>query len=199
MKRIFFVLFLSFFTFCSYSQSDVTTFLGIPVDGLKSAMKKKIIDKGFTLNTTTDTEFFEGEFNGTNVNLCIVTNNNKVYRIMLVDTNLIDEASIIIRFNRLVDQFKKNKRYITFDDYTLPDDEDISYEMTVNNKIYEAVFYQLTDNENIDELLQSKSENEILNLLQKRPVWFRISEYYGKYYISMFYDNEYNHSNGEDL
>lgn len=33
----------------------------------------------------------------------------------------------------------------------------------------------------------------------KKPVWFMISEYYGKYYITMFYDNEYNRANGEDL
>lgn len=32
-----------------------------------------------------------------------------------------------------------------------------------------------------------------------KPVWFMISEHYGKYYITMFYDNEYNRANGEDL
>lgn len=33
----------------------------------------------------------------------------------------------------------------------------------------------------------------------KRPVWFMISDFYGKYYIIMYYDNEYNRANGEDL
>lgn len=33
----------------------------------------------------------------------------------------------------------------------------------------------------------------------KRSVWFMINENYGKYYISMYYDNEYNMGNGEDL
>ncbi len=32
-----------------------------------------------------------------------------------------------------------------------------------------------------------------------KPVWFRICKFYGEYYITMFYDNEYNHANGEDL
>ncbi len=36
-------------------------------------------------------------------------------------------------------------------------------------------------------------------LFSKRPVWFLISEKYGEYRINMFYDNEYNHSDGEDL
>lgn len=35
----------------SAHKKDVTTFLGIPVDGYKAEMKKKLIEKGFTLNT----------------------------------------------------------------------------------------------------------------------------------------------------
>lgn len=38
-----------------------------------------------------------------------------------------------------------------------------------------------------------------LELITKKAVWFRICENYGEYYITMFYDNEYNHANGEDL
>ena len=33
----------------------------------------------------------------------------------------------------------------------------------------------------------------------KRPVWFRICEHSGKYYIAIFYDNENNRAKGEDL
>jgi len=33
----------------------------------------------------------------------------------------------------------------------------------------------------------------------KKSVWFMISRDYGEYSIVMYYDNEYNHSNGEDL
>ncbi len=37
-------------------------------------------------------------------------------------------------------------------------------------------------------------------MLMMKPVWFRIcEESLGKYYITMYYDNEYNHANGEDL
>ena len=39
-----------------------------------------------------------------------------------------------------------------------------------------------------------------LEMLMMKPVWFRIcEESLGKYYITMYYDNEYNHANGEDL
>ena len=35
--------------------------------------------------------------------------------------------------------------------------------------------------------------------LSMKPVWFRITRFYNEYYITMYYDNEYNRANGEDL
>ena len=211
-----------------FAQKDVTTFLGIPVDGYKSEMRKKIIAKGFTPNKLDGTEYFEGEFNGTDVHLYIGTNNNKVYRIMLCDVKTMNEAVIINRFNNLVRQFEKNKRYISLLDQTIPSDEDISYEMLVHNKVYEAIYYQNPDYDKVDTValknqiqqavldkysqeeldnLSEEQKEEVLNsalgigfdLISKKPVWFRICENYGQYYITMFYDNEYNHADGEDL
>ena len=211
-----------------FAQKDVTTFLGIPVDGYKSEMKKKLISKGFTPKINSRNEYFEGEFNGTDVHLFVATNNNKVYRIMLCDANAMDEANIKVRFNKLVSQFERNKRYTGRENQSIADGEDIEYEMVVNNKIYEAVFYQKPDTTQIDyeaikneirgtlsekyseEQLKNPTEevqNEImaaalmktLDVATKKPVWFRIERHYGKYYIAMFYDNEYNHADGEDL
>lgn len=211
-----------------FAQKDVTTFLGIPVDGYKAEMKKQLISKGFTPKVIDGTDVFQGEFNGTDVNVYIVTNNNKVYRIMVCDANTLDEANIKIRFNRLVSQFERNKRYSGNENQEIPENEDISYEMTVHNKIYEAIFYQVPDTTKTDyksiisdiqaDLLSSYSENQltnpteeikqkietavmlrILDYATKKTVWFKIVELYGKYYIAMFYDNEYNHADGEDL
>ena len=211
-----------------FAQKDVTTFLGIPIDGYKSEMKKKLISKGFTPRTLDGNEYFEGEFNGTDVHVYLATNNNKVYRIMLCDANTMDEANIKVRFNKLVGQFERNKRYSGRENQTISEDEDILYEMAVRNKIYEAVFYQKPDTTKIDfeairldikkdfsdryteEQLKNPSEelqNEImtaalmktLDFATKKPVWFRIERHYGKYYIAIFYDNEYNHADGEDL
>ena len=84
-------------------------------------------------------------------------------------------------------------------------------------------FFQLPKKENVDSLilneLSSKyTEDELKNpsedikkdiedtelriyqdLVIKKIVWFRIVGNYGEYYIAMYYDNEYNHANGEDL
>ena len=229
MKRLLFIVLAMIATITSFAQQkDVTSFLGIPVDGTKTEMKQKLIAKGFVPKKIGDFERLEGEFNGHDVNVYIATNNNKVYRIMLVDKNYVDEAQIKIRFNRLVEQFENNKQYISLDKYTLSDDENISYEMTVNKKNYNAVFYQVPNMEKADTLaLQEKIRNELLSkyteaelknpteeitketlnattkifkeMIFMKPVWFRISEYYGEYSIAMYYDNEYNHANGEDL
>lgn len=224
MKRIILMMIAMMISFSSFAQNkDVTKFLGIPVDGTKTEMKQKLIAKGFVPKKMRDLEWLEGEFNGTDVQAFIVTNNNKVWRIMLADKNRVDEAQIKIRFNILVSQFENNKRYIPLDKYTLSDEEDISYEMTVHNKIYAAYYSQNPDFENIDtkvqiaikekysaEELKNPSETikkDIADITDKitfdefsmKPVWFRIVSYNGEFYISMYYDNEYNHANGEDL
>lgn len=224
MKRIILMMIAMMISFSSFAQNkDVTKFLGIPVDGTKTEMKQKLIAKGFVPKKMGDLEWLEGEFNGRNVNVYICTNNNKVYRIMLADKNTVDEAQIKIHYNNLVKQFENNKRYYAFGDYSLSDEEDISYEMIVHNKIYAAYYSQNPDFENIDtkvqiaikekysaEELKNPSETikkDIADITDKitfdefsmKPVWFRIVSYNGEYYISMYYDNEYNHANGEDL
>ena len=228
MKKLIFSLLATLLTLSLYAQNDVTTFLGIPVDGFKSEMRQKLIAKGFTPKKVGTNEYLEGEFNGTDVHIYIATNNNKVYRIMVCDANTQDEANIKIRFNRLVNQFKNNKKYTSLDQYTISETEDISYEMNVHKKNFDALFYQNPDMEKVDTLaLQNKIREQLLekykpeqlenpteemnqevqaiamrigmDMIFKKPVWFRICESYGEYYITMYYDNEYNHANGEDL
>lgn len=187
MKRFFIILAMMLITSACFAQKDVTKFLGIPIDGFKSEMRQKLIAKGFTPEIVSGKEIYVGEFNGTDVNVRIVTNNNKVYRIAVSDANPCSEASIKIRFNNLVSQFENNKRYFAPENYTLSDDVDIAYEMKVHNKYFDAIFYQ------------KSGEEDTAETVMMRPVWFRINEFYGEYYINMYYDNVYNMANGEDL
>ena len=225
MKKLL-LLVLCCISIVGMAQNDVTKFLGIPVDGNKSDMISKLKSKGFK-QSPYDEDVLTGEFNGMDVNVYIGTNNNKVCRIMVCDVNSIDETNIKIRFNRLCDQFNNNSNYINLldEDQKIKEHEDISYEMLVNKKRYEAVFYQLPDTseasriEEMQSLIYSKYSKEQLenpseeitqdliematmyaiDKARKKPVWFVISELYGKYYITMLYDNEYNRANGEDL
>lgn len=230
ITKIFMIVFMQFLVSVSlYAQKDVTQFLGIPVDGYKPEMIKKLKDKGY-ISSPNDKDILVGEFNGTEVNIHIATNNNKVWRIMVSDANPRNEIDIKIRFNRLLQQFKVNEKYMTAsltpEEYVIPDDEDISYEMLVNKKRYEATFYQMPielDTTYIAEKMQSKIASKyteeqlsnpteemqeemmtiglsyMLDIFSKKSVWFMINQFYGKYYITMYYDNEYNSANGEDL
>lgn len=222
MKKILSIFVLLIASVALYAQSDVTKFLGIPVDGFKTDMIQKLKAKGF-VSTSYDKDLLEGEFNGYDVTVFVGTNNNKVYRIMVSDEKTVNEADIKIRFNNLCRQFANNPKYISLDDQTIFEDEDIGYEMLVNKKRYEAVFYQkpeqldstIVANElksfalnkyTLEELGNLSTEDQqalvleyTMSLVSKKTVWFMISEFRGKYYITMYYDNEYNKANGEDL
>ena len=227
MKKILTLAVVLMTTLALFAQEekDVTKFLGIPIDGYKSEMISKLKAKGFT-STSYDKNVLEGEFNGQDVELHVVTNNNKVYRIMVADQNLVSETSIRIRFNNLISQFKNNSKYFGADNEYIADDENISYNITVKNKRYQAVFYQapaasdsIAIQKELESVLEKKygvkkgedlseeKQNEAREYLQQyifdklysKTVWFMIDERYGEYRIVMYYDNCYNQANGEDL
>ena len=212
----------------TFAQKDVTKFLGIPVDGTKAQMIAKLKAKGFTPSTKSYKKgVLTGTFNGRKVDLYVVTNNNKVYRIMVADQQSDNATDIKIHFNNLCEQFKNNKKYISFEDQTIPKEENILHEMIVNNKRYQACFYQApSDTAHIKnvamtvrkKLLQKYSEYQLANPTeeiqkeatsetmsafledsQNRSVWFMISENFSNFQLVMYYDNEYNKANGEDL
>nr|WP_313979910.1 hypothetical protein [uncultured Prevotella sp.] len=181
MKKILSVLMLLLLSISIYAQQNVTKFLGIPVDGSKAAMIQKLKAKGFTYNTATG--FLEGVFNGEKVYILIQTNKNKVWRIVVWDKTGRDEGQIKIRYNKLFQQFENNSKYtISETSHKLSDSENLSYGISLNNKQYAAVFYQLP-----------------YEGAQNRIVWFKIVKDYGEYYIAIYYENDSNASHGEDL
>ena len=223
MKKliIFPLLFVAVF---ASAQIEVTKFLGIPVDGNKQQMIQKIKEKGYLYNSNYDR--LEGEFNGRDVFIYVVTNNNKVYRILVEDAVYSSEGDIKIRFNTLLRQFENNnQKYFSMstEDGELSESEDISYEMTVNNKRYEAAFIQT--NNTLDSVTLSKKMEEFnkenygddylldmtaeqildasikffLSLYIDNSVWFMINERYGRYGILLYYDNNRKRANGEEL
>ena len=164
------------------AQTDITKFLGIPVDGTKAEILSKLREKGFKSSYTMGADCLEGVFNGIDVYVSPVTNGSKVYRIGVIYKNSLDEQQIKRHFNRLCQQFANNSKYqAVANNQEIPESEDISYKITVNKKRYEAGFIQLPYNKN-------------------KLVWFTITENgYDKYSIAIFYDNGYNQANGEDL
>ena len=233
MKKLFFIIATMLIVLNIYAQNDlasedlpkdVTKFLRIPVDGTKAEMRQKLIAKGYTLKKDRNgNEWLEGEFNGKEVRIFIVTNNNKVWRIAVMDKNYTSESEIITRYNNLYYQFKNNNRYEILAAEPIPAEEDISYEMSIHNKQYQASFIQITDEKTMNRLSDERlrkqyseeqikdSINEVkidkiwfpvkytLEMYENKSVWFRITEHFGEYGIALYYDNGYNKANGEDL
>lgn len=226
MKKLFIIVVLSAISYTTYAQDkDITKFMGILIDGTKVEMINKLKEKGFK-STAHYKDMLEGEFNGQNVYISVMTYKDKVYRIAVNYMTTKNEADLRITYNNLCDQFLDNPKYIPIltepEEYLIPKDEDISYEIKVNNKRYDAIFYQYDENQ-IQKMMQEFIENkysaetieklgdddqkkvileaslEIYEKVKKNCVWFTISENLGKYSITLYYDNMYNHANGEDL
>lgn len=174
------------------AQQEVTRFLGIPVNGTKAEMVQQLKEKGFRHNPLRNC--LEGEFNGGKVRVSIVTNKELVWRVMVEDAHTSKETDIKIRFNNLCQQFMESKKYILASpsDPTLSDKVDLEYEISINKKRIEAAFYQMpADGDTSASSLADAS---------KRSVWMMIARRYdNRYRIILYYDNEYNHTDGEDL
>ncbi len=206
-------------------QKDVTKFLGIPVDGTKAEMIQKLKEKGFSEDPQLEGALL-GEFNGSNVRVSVQTNKNKVCRINVWDLGGLSETLAKIRFNHLCLQFENNPKYISASDtaQTIPEEEDISYEISVHDKRYEAAFFQIPESadfrepgsvkggEHIKDYMSQFEEQEkkgnlnVARLLgnfildtTRNVVWFTIKEFNGEYMIVIYYENGYNMANGEDL
>lgn len=180
MKRFLATFLFVLMTIVAIAQdSNTIKFLGIPVDGTKKEMISKLQAKGYEYDASSDVLF--GEFNGNDVTIYVQTVNNRVWRIGICDANVNnDAANIKIRYNNLFKQLSNNDKYKVNDGNTLGEEEDISYEMTVHEKRYEAGF-----------TFKDKSIHGL--------VWYMIVKEYGKYGIMMFYENLDNEANGDDL
>lgn len=139
MKRIILTFVLSLFCLLSFGQNSGTLkFLGIPIDGTESSFAEKLKNKGFVYSSYYDG--YRGQFNGQTVTVYIHTNHNLVDRVY-VSFPKTTERSIKNDFNTLLRQFKHNNKYtdLSFNE-EIPETEDISYEMSINDKHYQASF-----------------------------------------------------------
>lgn len=167
---------------------EVVRFMGIPVDGSKSEMISKLENKGFTYNR--DDDYLDGRFNGENVNVLVHTNNGVVDRIVVVSADPVNESNIKIKFNTLVRQFENNDKYMPADENQyIGDDVDISYEMAVKNKRFQASFHQCYTKEEIDVIRPYINDNyEVLTEAFKQS----FSEYMEEKEIAFGDDREEN-------
>lgn len=179
------------------SQSNVTLFKGIPIDGTKEQMVAALKRQGFKdsredlrwLRTgfygLESGELLSGEFNGMQVIVSIIENKGKVCGIGVVEDLKRDEAQIKRAFNDLVEQFNNHNNYKPYkENQKISSNEDISYNMLVHNKEYRAIFYQKG--------LDGKASD-------KRKVVVSLCEDASDYRLLIYYENGFNAADGSDL
>lgn len=139
MKRLLIISFISLISTIVFGQNNGSIkFLGIPIDGTESQFAAKLRSKGFSYNSIY--ESYKGQFNGKDVDIYIHTNHNLVDRVYVAFPYTTEE-SIRVEFNRLLSQFKNNSKYMDLSmNEEIPGGDDISYEITVNKKRYQASF-----------------------------------------------------------
>lgn len=115
----------------------------------------------------------------------------------------------------------KNKEYSAFFYQTMSKEEVDNFKSEINDNFDIVCSYLKSNLENFtaEELEENKDllsfiDNDTLSKEEKinniaaiyymsqitsNHVWFKIAEYYGQYYIVLFYDNEKNRPDGEDL
>lgn len=137
-KAILITLLACFSVVCMGQNEGALTFLGIPIDGTEAQFTAKLRKKGFTYNSAY--ESYKGQFNGKSVDVYIHTNHNLVDRVY-VAFPYNSEEGIRGEFNKLLSQFKDNGKYVDLSMNTeIPSDEDISHEISVNKKRYQASY-----------------------------------------------------------
>lgn len=159
-KNLLIALFTLLSAVCFAQDGGPLKFLGIPIDGTEAQFAAKLKNKGFTYNNVY--ESYKGQFNGKMVDIYIHTNHNLVDRVYVAFPYTTEE-SIRTEFNRLLGQFKNNGKYLDLSMNTeIPEDEDISYEINVNNKRYQASFSYFDQNRDpvvlMDALIDKFSE-----------------------------------------
>lgn len=127
-----------------YSQ---IVFKGVPVDGTRAEMIRKLKQKGFKFDAKE--ESFDGEFNGDKISGIILDYKDKVYGIRFIyDVSGFSKALVINRFNGLVQSYETSNKYQPDEVYKVSNDidsylidtyEDIDYEMK-KGRVYDAQY-----------------------------------------------------------
>lgn len=139
MKKTLLIALFTLICAVSFAQDGgPLKFLGIPIDGTEAQFSAKLRAKGFIYSNAS--KCFKGQFNGEKVDIYLHSNHNKIDRVY-VSFPFTNEDGIRTEFNRLLGQFKDNGKYLDLSlNKAIPEDDDISYEIIVNNKRYQASF-----------------------------------------------------------
>lgn len=178
MKKLFSILLVTLLSFSVSAENEVTSFMGIPVEGNKKTLTESILSKGFKL--TKDNHIY-GWYNSENVLVKILEGDKGVYGIEVIEVKGTKEVlSAITKYNSMVDWFKNLANYTEYEANTpiiFDNIETKSIKKFIEKEWFVAEFYQKT-----------KSDIEKFN----KPVMIYLTEINGYYHLIIRFVNIYN-------
>lgn len=192
MKRVSTILLAALLAQSAFSLTDVpVTFLGIPVDGTKSAMIDSLKNKGFAYaKTDMEYEFLSGVLNGKDVTLTIHTTMGKVDEVNVFYTNPLSSSRIRIEYNNLLLQLKNNGKYVELEAYEpISSASELRQRIETDPNAYYTAFWVRP------QLSVEDYESGVPVSALTGQVWFDIRKFAtDRYYISLNYVNLANKS-----
>lgn len=180
MKRLLAIALSSMLAASLSAQGNITSFLGIPVNGTKAEVTQKLIEQGAV--KVKDGLLISG-IDQMAFLIRIKTHKGKVYRISLIDTKgTKDVKTALDRYNSLIDSYRGNTCGYTeyeHNSFVIFNDE-ATAERHIHEGDYYAEFFQVADPQ-----------------LYNRKVGFTITDEFGDYRIERIYDNIYNMPEGK--
>lgn len=175
MKKIFTIAIMMMLVLNMSAQQGITTFLGIPVDGSKTLFIQKVKAKGFEQDTKDNS--LNGMFEGRPVTIKVFTDNGKVSRVMVIDSESTrDVMEIVDKYNGLIDTYRERPDLTEYESNPYIRDAEAAIHMRfIHEGFYYAEFFQRNDPE-----------------LYSRLMSFKISDEKGEYRIITCFDNIYN-------
>ena len=179
-KHLVFAVMLLIASMC-LAQRSVTKFMGVPVDGTKKEMIKKLEKKGFIYDSETGMLF--GKYEGKDVYVTIHMKRKVVWKVGMSFVKSYDRYEAKKEFNEMCRWFeRKPTGYVSLfgnRSQEIPEDEDIYYESLSRGKQYQAAYLQDGDD--------------------AKFVWFVLDEQYGRFVLTVYFENSYNGTGEEDL
>ena len=159
MKKTVLITLLAFIAIACFGQNDNSgpiKFLGIPIDGTESQFAGKLKNKGFSYNYRTQS--YEGQFNGSSVNVLIHCNHDVVDRIFVAFPYK-NETEIRIEFNNLIHQFNDNMKYLDLSlNDEISEDDRIGHNIFIEKKRYQASFYYFDNSRDSLEIMNAMAD-----------------------------------------
>lgn len=157
------------------AQSNITTFMGIPVDGTKESMTMKLLKNGVEKRGR---DLMIDDVLGTSYFIRLMTNKGKVYRISMTEAKGTEDMNTIInKFYSIVEEYKENTQlYCELEpNHPVMAENDEIKKQYIKDGCYLAEFFQQADPQ-----------------LYSRRIGIQITDKYGDYRIERLYDNVHN-------